>query len=104
MDSPAGTKMSIYTLLALVLTGGSYTVIDFGTDSMVDYAIALGDHRWVNEIDHNKDVMFEIEYEIKLIDKLIKQGDATSDDLIRKGFLEGKLRYLKEYTGVEEDD
>ncbi len=96
MDKPNGKRMSLYTLIVLAATGGSYTMIDFAGDAAVDYAIALGDHRWVNEIDHDKEEIFEIKYEIKSINKLIKQGKALPDDLIRKGFLKGKLQYLKE--------
>ena len=86
-----GKKVTIWTLLVLLFTGGGYT----GFDMAVDYAVEQGDKRWVTVISMDKKLRWDIEDELSQIQIKIDRGTSTTDDLIRKAVLEDRLRQLE---------
>lgn len=79
--------ISIWTVIAGLGGGGGY----YAVDALLD----LGDQRWVTIASQNVQIEFDIEDEIAQIEIWIRNGTATSDDMIRKAVLQDRLKRLK---------
>lgn len=78
-------------IFSLFSGGGGYTVFEVTTT----YLIEQGDERWVTIASQNKKLMFEIEDRLRKINRKIKNGTATQDDMVDKAVFEERLRQLK---------
>lgn len=90
MKDDAVKRMTVWGILAFLVTGGSGYVA-----SDPDLLFAIPDQRYVKIADQNLKYQWDIEDELAQIQKKIDNGTATTDDLVRKGVLEDRLRRLK---------
>jgi hypothetical protein len=84
-----GKKVTIGTVLVLLAAGTGY----IGATGNPVYDIL--DRRYVTIASQNIELQFNIEDELAQIERDIERGTATTDDLIRKGVLEERLKRLE---------
>lgn len=83
--------MSLYALIAALFTGGGgYLGADFATEALLN----MGDERWVTVASQNLQIQWNLEDEIRMIQRLIDKGHATADDLARMAVLQDRLRRI----------
>ena len=89
LDQITGKKVTIGTLLALVLGSGGY--ISVAGNPLYD----ILDDRYVTIAAQNIELQFNIEDELAQIQRHIDNGTVTNDELVRKAVLEERLKRLE---------
>ena len=89
LDQITGKKVTIGTLLALVLGSGGY--ISVAGNPLYD----ILDDRYVTIAAQNIKLQLNIEDELAQIQRHIDNGTVTNDELIRKAVLEERLKRLE---------
>jgi len=89
LEKITGKKVTIGTLLALVLGSGGYISVAGNP------VYGLLDDRYVTIAAQNVELQFNIEDELAQIQRHIDNGSVTNDELIRKAVLEERLKRLE---------